>query len=1555
MPATEKTWYDQKLLHLIFGCTSLLMLVSVIWMIAQDHEREWKNHQREFRTIQQKQLRGQLAAEQKLHAEVVEQAEMQLANAESQLPDAAIIQEFKEVSEGVGDFDFSNVDEALDELKVQATTAEKAFEAFNAAQVRLRETRSKVVNATDQATKQSAAAELQAIQGEVTDLKEKLADAQADAKRLRNRVLRPLEKVEARAKYEMDSATGTKKLATANFGAKTAAQGLLYGKELFAEADAMQEEIDSVYRTELMEATEEAERTTANRNKLRSLLTQLTSNVAAAQKNLVQARAEQDRLAGAIEELNVNYFSLTTALGKRLLELPIVDGFNGPLKIDNLWTDGLTMPNGSFGEVRRFDRCTTCHKGIDKTAPGSAVEPAYEAAHLVTLQLATPSTPPQDGATLEDVYGITLAEEGLVDRDDVTIQFVAANSLAALSVNTSDSACASGLMESDVFVSIGGDRVDSPREAVDFLMSPKDGWGSTVEVVVRRGLPQPYTSHPRLDLYVGSLSPHKMSEIGCTVCHEGQGSGTSFNYASHTPNSLEQEEEWWKEYGWFSNHHWIYPMHPARFAESACLKCHHHVVELDASDRYPETPAPKLLAGHNLIQAYGCYGCHEINGYKSPTERVGPDLRLEPNYFAAAAQLSHDASFQQLPEETQQLAHHIVQHPYDDAARHDLLADMKADATSDEPVLTASAQKLAEVLGDIETPGTLRKTGPSLRHVGSKLSPEFLYDWIREPKHFRPSTKMPQFFGMWDHIQDDKPALEQAQRYEPIEIAGIVTYLLDRSQPMLGEVAPSTGVDAPSIERGQVAFEVRGCIACHQHDDFADAEHGEIAAADRPGVSRQIQGPDLSNLGDKFSLENTPDAQKWLYTWLRNPQLYHPRTKMPDLYLTKTTLADGTEVDPAADIAAYLLASSNGWKPAATPLAPAMEDVEAMALEYLRKAFFKTDAEKYVKEGIPAEIAATLKGNEVELANVDGSSGDMKKKLLNYVGAKTISKYGCYGCHDVPGFEAAKPIGVALADWGRKDPSKIAFEHIAEYISHGHHGGGHSSGEEHRETGADHANVEHSDTHGEEEIDEHFYTHRLEHHDRTGFIWQKLKEPRSYDYKKVLNKDYNEKLRMPMFPFTDVQREQVITFVLGLVAEPPAEQFVYQPDAREHALVEGKKVLDKYNCAGCHILETEKWDIEYRPGEFDAPFADTTAFPFTNPTLPANTIAESETPDRQRGSLTAMLSGVPTITHAGRSDDDASPVLLQYDEEEEEWFPVEEGEEFDVNRIKRSITLWEPAAIEGHTMGVGQELEVAASAIKNRYLSHGGDLTFKLLPRVLELERESNPAAKGGEAWGWLPPSLHAEGQKVQPEWLHRFLLDPHPIRPAAFMRMPKFNMSPDEATALVNYFAARDNAAYPYEYTERTSPSLLEAKEEEYVEAAGISDGNGIERMHAAMNVVTYKDYCVSCHLIGNYNPTGSERAKAPNLSDVYSRLRGDYVREWVAKPTSILPYTPMPVVIPYAGGTPVPQTLYHGTPTEQLDGVVDLLMNFDHYTSGLSNIKGMVKTDQQTAAKPD
>ena len=104
-----------------------------------------------------------------------------------------------------------------------------------------------------------------------------------------------------------------------------------------------------------------------------------------------------------------------------------------------------------------------------------------------------------------------------------------------------------------------------------------------------------------------------------------------------------------------------------------------------------------------------------------------------------------------------------------------------------------------------------------------------------------------------------------------------------------------------------------------------------------------------------------------------------------------------------------------------------------------------------------------------------------------------------------------------------------------------------------------------------------------------GFIWQKLREPRSYDYKKTENKGYNERLRMPKFNFDEQQVEAVITFVLGLVAEPPATQYVYQPSPRRQAIVEGQKVLEKFNCGGCHMLQMEQWKLAYEPGDFGDP------------------------------------------------------------------------------------------------------------------------------------------------------------------------------------------------------------------------------------------------------------------------------------------------------------------------------------------------------------------------------
>src|SRR5262249_39784754 len=49
-------------------------------------------------------------------------------------------------------------------------------------------------------------------------------------------------------------------------------------------------------------------------------------------------------------------------------------------------------------------------------------------------------------------------------------------------------------------------------------------------------------------------------------------------------------------------------------------------------------------------------------------------------------------------------------------------------------------------------------------------------------------------------------------------------------------------------------------------------------------------------------------------------------------------------------------------------------------------------------------------------------------------------------------------------------------------------------------------------------------------------------------------------------------REAVETFVLGLVAEPVPEKSINRPTGDRLAEVEGRQILDKYNCAGCHVV-----------------------------------------------------------------------------------------------------------------------------------------------------------------------------------------------------------------------------------------------------------------------------------------------------------------------------------------------------------------------------------------------
>jgi len=944
------------------------------------------------------------------------------------------------------------------------------------------------------------------------------------------------------------------------------------------------------------------------------------------------------------------------------------------------------------------------------------------------------------------------------------------------------------------------------------------------KVVVRRGVPQPYCAHPRLDLFLGSQSPHPMAEFGCTICHDGQGSATGFALASHTPNDPSQGKRWRRQYDWFRNEHWDLPMLPGRFAESRCLKCHHEVVDLEPSERFPDPPAAKLLAGYDLVRRYGCFGCHEIKGVDDAGRSVGPDMRLEPVGQAWK------------PDEAVGQA-------------------SKPDPQSENVRLES-----------LTYPGTMRKVGPSLRHVADRLDGKYLVHWIAEPARLRPATRMPRFFGLHEHL--DGRALDEARRFEAVELRAIAEYLLTAGQKAAPLPTPEGVTETPSPERGKRLFQLHGCLACHRHAEYPD--------------SQGVQGPDLSNLGAKYT---TDAGRQWLVGWIRNPQHASPRALMPNALLEPVAAGEGKATDPAADVAAYLLSFDRG--PSLAEPAPVVAaDIDDLAAMYLAKTLPEDEAEQ--------------------------------KKLRN-VGRRSIARRGCYGCHDIPGFEKAQRIGPALSEWGRKQESLLAFEQINQYVAS-------------------------RDPEPPGDPDREFFRDALLAHRREGFLWQKLREPRSFDYRKAPDKPYSEWLLMGRFGFTDQEVEAISTFVLGFVADPPAEKYVYRPEGPAKAIVEGRKVLAKYACAECHTLEMERWSFTYDPEEFAAP-ALLPDYPFMKPQVSPQQIAASLVTD-DRGLGHAVVTGMPQVDAGGR---------LQV---------VDEDEDKQGNEIRQyGFSPWQPGAIAGRVYGVGgPDLLVWSNQIAAKRPPVGGQLARLLYPFALADGRASGANPTGPEAWGWGPPPLVGEGAKVQPAWLHEYLLRPTVIRPAAVLRMPQYNMSPREAAAMVDYFAAVAGADFPYpapvgqafQPVGQASQPDMQSRPD----VQGREPRRPDDRLDRAMKIVTDKvTFCAKCHLIGAYSPGGSIRTTlAPNLDEVHRRLRPDYVRRWVANPRATLPYTGMPVNFPPTG-PPKGQDLFPGSSSEQRDAVTELLLRYDWYLKrrGQAASGGTQKTEADGTQKTE
>src|SRR5829696_2766261 len=160
----------------------------------------------------------------------------------------------------------------------------------------------------------------------------------------------------------------------------------------------------------------------------------------------------------------------------------------------------------------------------------------------------------------------------------------------------------------------------------------------------------------------------------------------------------------------------------------------------------------------------------------------------------------------------------------------------------------------------------IRKPGPILTRIDSKLSQDWVKNWIRNPRAVKPTTWMPRF---WYNSNNSGP--DDIPRNEA-EINGIAAYLFANSDKHEFTVKSPPRGDAKNGEK--IVKEI-GCQGCHV-----------VAEGSREAVGpRRTFGQPLENIGNKTTYE-------WVYNWVRDPTHYNPVTYMPNLRLTDAQVAD---------------------------------------------------------------------------------------------------------------------------------------------------------------------------------------------------------------------------------------------------------------------------------------------------------------------------------------------------------------------------------------------------------------------------------------------------------------------------------------------------------------------------------------------------------------------------------------------------------------------------------------------------------------------------------------
>jgi cbb3-type cytochrome oxidase cytochrome c subunit len=660
-----------------------------------------------------------------------------------------------------------------------------------------------------------------------------------------------------------------------------------------------------------------------------------------------------------------------------------------------------------------------------------------------------------------------------------------------------------------------------------------------------------------------------------------------------------------------------------------CTTCHLGIDQASFAD------APQPFAAHPELDRFvGSNSPHPIDQFGCTTCHSGLDRAIE---FSRAGHTPVDGAQREAWEEAYDWeAQHFLETPMLPLNRTEascLKCHRGAGDVPEAPSLNRGRDlvRMYGCFGCHRIPGyeDVRRVGPDLTTVASKLDADWVKRWLAEPRAFKPEARMPQF---WFNSNNSGP---DAEARNNTEIAAITEFLFSRSRPNPLVPARTNG----NLERGEQLVSNVGCLGCHAvgpiEDDGSRTQH------------RRRFGYNLASQGSKVSDE-------WLFNWVRDPRSVWQETNMPNLRLTDAE---------AADVTAYLSSLTNpGFDARPVP------EIDPAALDEITMEFLR----------------ATLTGIE---SRERLQTMSIEEKTL-YSGERLISRYGCFGCHTIEGYENAQPIGTELTEAGSKLLARLDFGFL---------------------------DIE---------------------HERTAWYEQKLSDPRLFDVGRV--KRPEELLRMPNFHFTEEQVDSIVLVITGLVKDSVI------PDMRNDLIADiedGRALVARRNCRGCHEIETGGGDIR-------STIEDPAFWP---PLL--NT----------QGAKTQPLWLHPFLQDPGEI------TLRPWLDARMPTFYFDETEATTLTRYFSALDDVEFPFLN------------TAIATTNQRLQVGEDL-FGLMMCIRCHPTDNAPLPPGVEAAD-LAPDLQISHERLRPEWVLDWLLDPQQIAPGT--RMPTF--FPDGQSPLPN------------------------------------------------------------------------------------------------------------------------------------------------------------------------